>query len=459
MVDVDTAEHPAPVAPVDVLTREDELERFRVAWRAEVLQKKSTLASTVLPPISQLSGNADQLHDQVYWGPSTSSAQLDLALQRLTTKPQPAARASHEGASTLPSTRWAIDLYHEALECEQQGNLDEALVLYRRSFKLDSNVDKAYHRLVARQSLQSRSISQQQSTSKQTQDNLSSAKRPILNSSPHTSRSISSLPHIISSFEPRPIIFAPEDEHLPCPLRRLPDELILHILMLLACDRDITTVERFATISLKGRLLAADSSIWRFICEYTYIPPQIKEDLSATKIASLYGYNYRHTFIHHPRVRVDGCYIAVCHYIRPGQSENAWVAIRHLITYHRLLRFYPDGTVVSLLTNEEKPLADIVHLLKPEIRVKGSQLGTWSLEDSQSRLRIRHLRAADPGGRGALKYEFAMDLTITSSRNMRQVESEMQWYASVNVATGEVQELPIKRERPFYFSKVRSYVV
>jgi F-box protein 9 len=93
--------------------------------------------------------------------------------------------------------------------------------------------------------------------------------------------------------------------------------------------------------------------------------------------------------------------------------------ISHLITYHRLLRFFPDGTVVCLLTNEEKPLAEMVHLLKPSIRVKGSSVGKWVLEDTKRRLRIRHLKPPDPGNRSFAKYEFAMDLTLSSARNMR----------------------------------------
>ncbi|KZT56894.1 hypothetical protein CALCODRAFT_496901 [Calocera cornea HHB12733] len=445
-------EQDSGAAIVGASTREDELERFRAAWREEVKRKKmpssnAVRTATEVPPPDPTTG-------QVYWGPSTSSAQLDINLEKLPTKSPLAARTTSDTGRPLASTSRAVELYREAVECEQQGRLDDALALYRRSFKLDSNVDKAYYRIVAQEALPS-----QAAWPVPLLEAAQGGEPAVSETDNRTTQSVASLQQIIAAFEPRPITFGPEDERLPNPFGNLPDEIILHILTLLALHRDVSTIERFATINLKARFLGADSSIWRLICEDTYVPPQVKEDLSATMIASLYGYNYRHTFIHHPRVRLDGCYIAVCHYIRPGQSENAWVAIRHLITYHRLLRFFPDGTVVSLLTNEEKPLADMVHLLKPSIRIKGSQIGTWALEDSKRRLRIRNLRAPDPGGRTALKYEFAMDLTLTSARNMRWNKIEMQWYASVNVDTGEVQELPIKRERPFYFSKVRSYSI
>ncbi|KZP01447.1 hypothetical protein CALVIDRAFT_559264 [Calocera viscosa TUFC12733] len=436
----------------DGATREDELERFREAWRAEVKRKLASSSADSSRQVVEL--HPRDRTDQVYWGPATSSAQLDIDLHRVSSNPQPAARAPHDTITAAASTSRAVSLYREAVECEQRGHLDEALALYRRSFKLDSNVDRAYYRFVAQEVLPPQTAPRERPL-----EDADPVKQPVAEHVGQTNRTTPSLQQIISAFEPRPMIFGPEDERLPNPFETLPDEIILHILVLLALQRDVTTIERFATINIKARLLAADSSIWRVICERTYVPPQVTPDVSTARIASLYGYNYRHTFIHHPRVRLDGCYIAVCHYIRPGQSENAWVAIRHLITYHRLLRLFPDGTVVSLLTNEEKPLADTVHLLKPTIRIKGSQLGTWALDDTKQRLRIRNLRAPDPGGRAALKYEFAMDLMLTSARNMRWNKLEMQWYASVNLDTGEVQDLPIKRERPFYFSKVRSYAI
>jgi len=39
--------------------------------------------------------------------------------------------------------------------------------------------------------------------------------------------------------------------------------------------------------------------------------------------------------------------------LRAGESENGWIDTTHLITYHRLLRFFADGTVISLLSTEQ----------------------------------------------------------------------------------------------------------
>lgn len=47
----------------------------------------------------------------------------------------------------------------------------------------------------------------------------------------------------------------------------------------------------------------------------TYIPPQILHAMEADIIAESYLSDYRRMYIEHPRLRLDGVYIAVCHYV------------------------------------------------------------------------------------------------------------------------------------------------
>ena len=56
--------------------------------------------------------------------------------------------------------------------------------------------------------------------------------------------------------------------------------------------------------------------------------------------------------------------------VRAGHNENAWVNITHLITYHRYLRFMPNGVVLSLLANEDQSPHDVVRNLKPGLKMK-----------------------------------------------------------------------------------------
>lgn len=46
-----------------------------------------------------------------------------------------------------------------------------------------------------------------------------------------------------------------------------------------------------------------------------YKPPQILYGLSLETVAGKYMSDYRRVYIEHPRLRLDGVYIAVCHYV------------------------------------------------------------------------------------------------------------------------------------------------
>ena len=53
----------------------------------------------------------------------------------------------------------------------------------------------------------------------------------------------------------------------------------------------------------------------RDLVQRTYVPPQVPDDLSVELLAEQYASDYRRLYIEYPRVRLDGVYIAVCHYV------------------------------------------------------------------------------------------------------------------------------------------------
>ncbi|KAG8935983.1 hypothetical protein FRC02_005179 [Tulasnella sp. 418] len=217
------------------------------------------------------------------------------------------------------------------------------------------------------------------------------------------------LSEIVSQFQDVPLTFAPEDERTPVWLSILPDELVAAVLVQLAKMKDVRSVERFALVCRKARMVSLDVGIWKELVQSTYVPPQIDESVQPLLLYKHYGSDFRQMYINHPRLRLDGVYIAVCHYVRGGFSENAWVAISHLITYHRYLRFLQDGRVLSLLTNEEQPPSQVVHQLKPSLKTKGHYVGTWRLDGTT--VIIEDL--FDSEGR-LMKYGFEMTLELRS---------------------------------------------
>ncbi|CAE6537374.1 unnamed protein product [Rhizoctonia solani] len=302
--------------------------------------------------------------------------------------------------TSIPTRRSPLDIYAEAVEKEQRGELDAALDLYRRAFRLDPNVDRAYHYQNTTESLQALTLAPiEPSTSQQPRP------EPI-----HVSAtSTHSIRTLISAFPPASeLAFLPEDERQPVPIARVPDELLLHVLKLL----DISAIERFAMVCRRARVLTVDPDLWRDFVTSTYVPPQIPTTVPLTEYITRFDYDMRRLYIELPRLRLDGVYIAVCHCNRPGQSENLWANVDHLVTYHRYLRFLPDGRVLSLLDQNLQP-REAVHLITPDLVMKGFYIGTWALQtsnDDKHHVSIANL--TDPSGK--FEHSFRMELTLAS---------------------------------------------
>jgi hypothetical protein len=60
----------------------------------------------------------------------------------------------------------------------------------------------------------------------------------------------------------------------------------------------------------------------RELVTITYKFPQISQTDILTSIMERYGYSYRRMFIEQPRVRLDGVYIAICHYVFVSVSSD-----------------------------------------------------------------------------------------------------------------------------------------
>jgi len=164
-------------------------------------------------------------------------------------------------------------------------------------------------------------------------------------------------------------------------------------------------------------------------------------------------------------------------------------------------RFFPNGQVLSLLANEEHSPQQVIPLLKYTLRMKvrlffdkaahspshniyfmpqGLFLGHWKLVGTTVHLS----NLVDASGRFALplsgdinissptpatssstsasesaraRYVFTMALTLRSRPLGRWNKMDIESYDSVNIETGDVNPVALKHERPFWFSKVRSY--
>ncbi|KAJ7577044.1 hypothetical protein C8J56DRAFT_972185 [Mycena floridula] len=412
----------------------EELRRFREEWKKEVQSRNQPAQSSQSQPLA-----ADPVVTIEPRGPIEPGAPTRIS-------------SLSTDAPLSKGLQAALTAYRQAVRHEEHGEYDQALVLYRQAFRKDANVDRSYYReqMIAAAALGT-SLDSSEAQVEQLSNHMET-KIDLVNATAIVTGTLASL---VASF-PETLTFEAEDELQKVPVRNIPDELIVNILRL----SDPTSIERFATTTRKARVLSLDASIWRELVNLTYKPPQLSDLANLRLLADRFRLDYRRLFVEHPRIRIDGVYIAVCHYIRYGLGENPWVNTSQLITYHRFLRFYPDGQVVSLLANEEHPPSEIIHLLKPSLRMKGLSLGTWRL--SGTTVQLSNLLDPSPSPVNAderrSRYSFAMSLTLRSRPVLgRWNRLEIASYDSVNLETGDIYPVKLKHERPFWFSKVRSY--
>lgn len=270
----------------------------------------------------------------------------------------------------------------------------------------------------------------------------------------------------------------PADEQAAVPVARLPDEvwvtILLHVvaptvaptLVPIAREHqtyvpepgepwrawtgpDYVSLERVGRVCWRLRWLSAQAPVWKAVVQATYAPPLGPVPCS-----------WRDAFVHEPRVRMNGTYIATCAYTQQGLSvENVWVRVLHKVEFYRYLRFFPNGRCLSWLTTDAP--SEAVRQLVPGLRTKGLAAGRWHmlLDDGAPPARrgativIDDLR--DPHLRG---YTFQMTLHLRPAPG-RWHRLDMLAYSSLHLPTAEVVPIPHKHARPFVFSRVVGYGV
>ena len=228
-------------------------------------------------------------------GPSRSSSGIVVNAPRRLVKPAPSTLAIKNTGPPrgpgftdvlLPEQEKSLEIYKRAVTHEQRGEIDDALRLYKQAFRIHEDVARIYER---QESLPSNIIEidsspiRIQREGKRTLSELDTIRLTQDMSKLHVSSDSSvvnafSLPanhgvvtgtlaSIISSWASLSLTFEREDETQPVHMQTLPDELLVHVLNFL----DTTTLERFALIDRKARVLTLDSTIWRYVRCHTLV--------------------------------------------------------------------------------------------------------------------------------------------------------------------------------------------
>ncbi|KAK6355048.1 hypothetical protein TWF696_004174 [Orbilia brochopaga] len=248
----------------------------------------------------------------------------------------------------------------------------------------------------------------------------------------------------------------------------------------------------FSTLTLYEENEDGEAAIEEAVAD---LPVRPYDDIEVLK----YNSSYRTMFIERPRVRFNGIYISTCTYLRSGLAVNTNLTLSsamHLVTYYRYLRFFPSGFVLTLLTPAEP--ADVVHAITLESyhhltttsnssstahptsvttattalnNVKNMLPGRWRMLFNP-RAYNPTSTTDEPGGRIQIeaegsgtnsRYINTLDLTLKMRpkgvAGRRGYGDRLSWnsYTSWNRLTDDRGVYSLKNDKPFYFSRVKSY--
>lgn len=308
----------------------------------------------------------------------------------------------------------------------------------------------------------------------------------------------------------------------PCPIATVPDEIIVHVLEDVAID-DVGDFVRLALVCRHfAYLVATEQRIWKRIAlgeEFGFQgmhyqwqksidwsaldeederdvflgivlgsvaqttadarPRAAKSLVTRSLIPAAYP-SWKQMFRSRPRLRFNGCYISTVNYIRTGQASTnqlTWNSPIHIVTYYRYLRFFRDGTAISLLTTSEP--GDVVHNLTkdalnlhrdhahaylPSAMMQMALKGRWRLSSALDKpdAPLGEQEGdlfVETEGVGS-KYMYRMDMSLRSAgKGAKNNKIVWRGFYSYNKLTDDWAEFGLKNDKPFFFSRVRSYSV
>nr|POE48784.1 farnesylcysteine lyase [Quercus suber] len=416
----------------------------------------------------------------------------------------------------------ALEHYERAVEKETQGQLGDSMRHYRKAFKLDDGVHEAYKRKHFPPSFFAKHKSASQ--------NVFGTTVTASEGGSHGQDSGSAMPptvkQLIDGFSALRIEAAapPSDAspQEPSPFAQLPEEILSQILNNVAstdvasfarlsqvCKRlaflvmteesiwkQVALGERFGfkamhydyACDLNGKPLEADHNPDRYLdlpsdnIDEGFVPVSTPDErqiafpaLTDALLRSTYSSSYRLLFRSRPRVRFNGCYISTVNYTRAGGNNTntlTWGAPVHVVTYFRYLRFFRDGTCISLLTTSE-PMDVVHHLTKenlthanahttsllPSSVMKDALRGRWRLSGPSSSTGAETEGDVHVETVGVTpKYTYRMLLALAHAGKAAR-NNKLAWkgFWSWNRLTDDWGEFGLRNDRAFYWSRVGSY--
>ncbi|KAI8084144.1 uncharacterized protein B0P05DRAFT_636303 [Gilbertella persicaria] len=403
--------------------QEKALEEFRNAWRQEVESKQGH------DPHAEAPEQQQQQQEE-----ASIAALIEQTESLAVDQPEPIT---------------AMDHYVLAVDNERQGKLGKALDSYRRAFKLDPDIDYAYKKHYQKEILPKIQATQDQPSTEDFKHMMPLNKEYV--APPPTSKD--PLTDLIEQFLNEDLTYIPRLDYKPVSIAKLPSEIMLNVLKILALH-SVSSISYFATVCKKFFLYTRDPSIWQYAAVRVFRQPSMTLEESrqeCLKYVNTFDGNWMRMFIDRPRIRYDGVYISICHYIRPGTSETAWNKPIHFVTYYRYLRFFPDGRILKHVTTDEP--AHVVKQLQLGYNKKQCFHGRFRM-DFDDHITIVMKDYTIP------RELFHLSLKIKTTHRGKHNRLNWDHYASSSIGVNRDDHVyDLKLLKHYIFSPVRSYKV
>ncbi|SCV04423.1 LAMI_0H16006g1_1 [Lachancea mirantina] len=342
----------------------------------------------------------------------------------------------------FPATQ-ALQLWENGVLKEREGSMMDAITCYRQALKLDEGVEKTYRRKV----LEDLRLAKQLRELKI--DNGSGGDKNEAET------------EIMAGEEGHGTLKDQEAEEIkPCwILDMLPKEILLQIVHHVVRTSSESWLNLSLANSTFNALCFGDPAPYKTFAHDIYALQHYDEasmmlngvsNLDSLE-TTLWQGDCAKMLRERPYVKFEGIYISTVNYLRHGANpEGSLSLIRpvHMITYYRYFRFYPDGTCLRLLSTDQPSF--VVKSFAHENNVRHAEICHWSLslDDNFSRLVIT---------RSNEKYRFQETLEIKNQAHKRH--HRFMWVESCAFDKEDKRlDFGMRNEKPFYFSRVKSYV-
>ncbi|TPX43048.1 hypothetical protein SeMB42_g04883 [Synchytrium endobioticum] len=352
----------------------------------------------------------------------------------------------------------ALMLFGQASQFERQGNLNQALLLFRQASKLNPDVERAYRKsLLSQKHFDVHLAGSSGHDEREAADNFET----FYSLEEHASDSgtVDAIDAIVVLASRAQVTCTPKHALRKPPIwNRLPGELITQILQW-AVLRDVGTLCSISLVCKKFLIQVRERSLWRFVSERSF-PGPLSLGLAGVgntlleEVSMRFDDDWLRMFVEKPRVRTDGVFISRVNYVRQGYGES-WSRPVHVVSYYRYLRFFSNGTCFSWMTTLEP--AQVVKILTLVSRKeKGFMVGSYRVTEKMDGSCHIFAKMRDHD-----RPETTFEFTLALSSTKRGRHNKLSWliYSMYNSENKETRsEIPLRTLRPFMFSKVRSYL-